>query len=98
MYFVARDGTILQMAVDRISAGTKFYVPQALEANASGGTGLRPAGIDLNADETLFGVVSEVPPGLYIIPVLGPDGARTTAQTGPLAAGETPPIRWLDRQ
>ncbi|MBI4859768.1 MAG: prepilin-type N-terminal cleavage/methylation domain-containing protein, partial [Candidatus Riflebacteria bacterium] len=97
MYFVARDGTLLQLGVDKIKTGANFNSPQTLVGNPSGSSGLTPVSMDLNNDETLFGVVSMRPPGLYIIPVLGPDGARTVAHQTALSVGEVPPVQWLDK-
>lgn len=98
VHFLAKDGAILQLSLDPTHATRRFFQPQSLENNATGGDGLRPAVFELNNDETLFAVVSSAPAGLFIVPVLGPDGARTHAHALALAAGEVPIVRWLDRQ
>jgi prepilin-type N-terminal cleavage/methylation domain-containing protein len=96
VYFVARDGSILQLKNSKQAQGGYFV--EQLRANPQGGTGLKPIALELNADETLFALVSQTPPGMYVLPVLGPNGARTELKTPAPAAGEAPGLRWMDRQ
>ena len=95
VYFVGRDGTLVRLPVP-----TKDSPSQTVStiANATGSAGLQPQAVELNTDETLCGLVSSNPAGLYIVPLLGPPGARTEIRTPPLAPGEVPCVRWMDHQ
>lgn len=96
VYFAARDGSILQLNTKKGTTG--YYVCEPLRANPQGGSGLKPLTVELNADETLFALVSSSPPGMFVVPLLGPNGARTELKTPAPSAGETPALRWMDRQ
>jgi len=95
LYFVANDGSLLQLGVNKNKSG--YYVAQTLLYNGTGARGLKPVAIDLNADESLFAVVSSSPGGVFMIPTLGPDGARTQILGGTVQTGESSLARWLDR-
>lgn len=95
VYFAARDGSILQLNTRK---GTNYYVVEPLKLNPQGGSGLKPLAMELNNDETLFAIVSSTPPGMFVVPLLGPPGARTELKTPAPSAGETPAVRWLDHQ
>lgn len=96
LYFVGRDGAVVRLRVPLVPPFS--MVVETMPDNPAGCSGLQPQTLELNIDETLFALVSSSPPGLYIVPLLGPDGARTEMRTGTLMPGEAPVVRWLDRQ
>lgn len=61
-----------------------------------GFSGFKPAAMTLNRSETFLAAISASPPGIFIVPVLGPAGAFTRADALGLRAGETPVIAWLE--
>lgn len=56
----------------------------------------KPVAWTLSSDETLMGLLGSAPPGIYIIPLLGPSGAVTRATVEALARDEANVVRWLD--
>lgn len=92
VFFVGRDGTLVRL---KVSSPTTV---STIAENETGSSGLQPQALELNTDETLCGVVSSNPAGLFIVPLLGPPGARTEIRTPPLVPGEMPAVRWMDRQ
>lgn len=61
-----------------------------------GFNGFKPAAMALNRNETFLAAISANPPGVFIVPVLGPAGAFTRADALGLKAGEIPVISWLE--
>jgi len=103
-YIAIKDdplGEIKQVTIDNNQASS----PQVLEWDSGTSTyvlvthggfyGVSPESMALTSDETLMATISSNPKGIFIIPLLGPAGARTRADIAGIGVGEIPDSRWL---